>query len=830
MTDFLLQDYQHATGFFDEMMTEVGSVRPHWREFIHFLHSTGVGALPEYQEHLRRCVREHGVTYNVYADPQGADRAWSLDVLPMILPEDEWQGIEAAIAQRADVLNQVLADLYGSQSLLRDGLIPPALVYGHDGYLWPCQGVKPPNGQYLHLYAADLARSPDGQWWIIADRTQVPSGLGYALENRSMVAQLFPEQLNALNIKPLTAYVDAFFSNFLALAPCEAGETPHVVMLTSGGLNETYFEHAYLARYLGVPLVEGQDLTVRGQNLYLKTLTGLQRVHGILRRLDDDFCDPLELRAGSALGVPGLMRLVRAGRVIISNALGSGVLESPGLLAFLPAIAEHLTRTPLLMPAVATWWCGEVPAKDFVLKNLDRLVIKPTYPSQSMEPVFGYTLSEEERRAWMARIARLPQAYVAQELVALAQAPVVAEQGPAKIVPRSVGLRVYAVATAQGYQIIPGGLTRVASAAHAKVISMQRGGSSKDTWVRSSERFTQDHYVRPSLVKHHGIRGDPVLVSRIAENLFWLGRYADRVEFMALLLRAALSGSLDALMASSVGQQHLLDQLRRWGFIPDSVEAEKLQHSLMQAVLNQGGVSLVNMVASAVRAASNLKDRLSVEHQHSLNRLNSALQGGMGLSMRPHQVLARLDTSLRECKTLSGFAWDGMRRDAAWYVHRAGRHIERLQHATSLWGRWLRADAPDRDLDTLLTLFASTESYRYLYQHEAELVPVLELTIWDEENPCSVIFQVLSLEISLSRLNTLMGFMIPDRFRNACASLRALKSSISLEKPSQAYLGSLESLASALDRLAESCRNISDTLTTDYFVHVSASSVSLKAS
>ncbi|NNM50852.1 MAG: circularly permuted type 2 ATP-grasp protein, partial [Pseudomonadales bacterium] len=767
MSDLLLQDYQHATGFFDEMMTEAGGVRPHWREFIDFLHSTGAEALPEYQEYLRRCVRDNGVTYNVYADPQGADRAWSLDVLPMILPEDEWRGIEAAMAQRADVLNHVLVDLYGSQSLLREGLIPPALVYGHDGYLWPCQGVRPSNGQYLHLYAADLARSPDGQWWVIADRTQVPSGLGYALENRSIVAQLFPEHLNALNVQPLTRCVDAFFANLLALAPIDSGETPHMVMLTPGGLNETYFEHAYLARHLGVPLVEGQDLTVRGQNVYLKTLTGLQRVHGILRRLDDDFCDPLELRAGSALGVPGLMQVVRAGRVIISNALGSGVLESPGLLAFLPAIAEHLTGSPLLMPAVATWWCGEVPAKDFVLKHLDRLVIKPTYPSQSMEPVFGYTLSEDERQSWMARIARLPQAYVAQELVALAQAPVVTEQGDAKIVPRSVGLRVYAVATAQGYQIIPGGLTRVASAEHAKVISMQRGGSSKDTWVRSSQKLSFDPHTQPPQARHDRVRADPHLVSRTAENIFWLGRYSDRVEFMARLLREALSGALDTTRASSAGQRRLLEQLCSWGLLPVAVDVGKLQRHLIQGISQQGGGSLVDIVASAIWSASHLKDRLSVEHLQSLNRLNLALQNGAAVRMRPHQALARLDTSLRECKTLSGFAWEGMRRDAAWYLHRAGRHVERLQHATFLWGLWLRADDPCLGLDTLLALFDSTECYRYRYQKEAELIAALDLTVWDEENPRSVIFQVDSLEISLNRLSILMGFVTPGIFVDA---------------------------------------------------------------
>ena len=405
MARTLLAIYPHSPHRYDEMLADEGAVRPHWQKFLGHLDSVAPEDMQERLEFVDRRIQENGVTYNVYADPKGSDRPWALDPLPLIIPHDEWAEVAAAVAQRATLLNAMLADLYGEQKLLSEGLLPPALVYGQHGYLWPCQGIKPPGGVWLHHYAVNLARSPDGRWWVIADRTQAPSGAGYALENRLIVSRVFPEMFRDLHVQHVADFFRDQQDGLAALAPLDGDEQPHVVLLTPGPYNETYFEHAYLARYLGYPLVEGQDLTVRGDTVYLKTLRGLKRVHVILRRLDDDYCDPLELRGDSALGIPGLLKAARAGRVVVANALGSGVLASGALLGFLPAICRELLGEELAMPSVATWWCGEKPALEYVRENFDDLVIKPAYPSQRMDPVFGNEL-KGAARAEMLRASR----------------------------------------------------------------------------------------------------------------------------------------------------------------------------------------------------------------------------------------------------------------------------------------------------------------------------------------------------------------------------------------------------------------------------------------
>ena len=466
---------------YDELNDPQGAMRPHWRPLIERLRANdSPDAVRRSLELTRRLIVENGVTYNVYADPQGADRPWALDPLPFVLPAAEWQTIEAGVTQRARLLNALLADLYGPQRLLAEGFVPAELPFGHPNYLWPCHDLRPVDGTWLHVYAADLARAPDGRWWLLADRTQAPSGAGYALENREILEQVHPEAIADMSVRRVRGFFGGLRAALLNVAGDEA---PLAVILTPGPYNETYFEHAFLARQLGMPLVEGHDLTVRGNTVFLKTLGGLRRVHSILRRLDDDFCDPLELRSDSALGVPGLLGALRAGRVMVANALGTGVLESAAWLGFLPPIAERLIGEKLLLPEVATWWLGEKPALEYVLANLDRLVIKPTYPNQRFEPMFGRDFTGKEREALIERLRNRPYAYVAQEHVRLSRAPVWKSAASTELAARALTIRVYAVATPDGVRVMPGGLARVANEAAADVVSTQRGGGAKDVWV-----------------------------------------------------------------------------------------------------------------------------------------------------------------------------------------------------------------------------------------------------------------------------------------------------------------------------------------------------------
>src|SRR6185503_2665520 len=415
-------NYSPTTDRYDEVFDEQGRPRRHWERLAKAARSSSRSALSRRAARIRRSVEQDGVTYNIYGDPKGTDRPWEVDLLPFVIGKEEWQFLAAAVAQRARLLNTILADLYGGGRLLAEGMVPPAIIHGHHNYLWPCRGIAPPGGVYLHLYACDLARSPYGRWWVIGDRTQGPSGAGYALQNRLIVTPLYENIFRSLGVQRLANFFRTLQQQLLALASAD-GAAPLIVLLTPGPFNETYFEHVFLARYLGFPLVEGTDLTVRDNRVYLKTLQGLKRVHVILRRLDDEYCDPAALRTDSTLGVAGLISAARAGNVLIANALGCGVLESPGISGFLPAICEKLIGEELVLPSVATWWCGEAPALKHVIDHLPDLVIKPAFASMKLEPTFGHDLDSAGRAAMTERLRATPHAFVAQEWIRLSQAP-----------------------------------------------------------------------------------------------------------------------------------------------------------------------------------------------------------------------------------------------------------------------------------------------------------------------------------------------------------------------------------------------------------------------
>ena len=802
----LLSLYARQSCRYDEMLADAERLRPHWQPLFEALDASTPDQMRARQAFVTERIRENGTTYNVYADAQGTDRPWTLDPLPFILPADEWAQIDAAVAQRADLLDQVLADLYGPQNLIRSGALPAALVYGHNGFLWPCQGTRPPSGHFLHVYAADLARSPDGRWWVIADRAQVPSGAGYALENRLIVSRLFPELFRDQRVHHLADFFRHLQDSLARWAPVDRGETPFVVLLTPGPYNETYFEQSYLARYLGFPLVEGQDLTVRGDSVYLKTLAGLKRVHVILRRLDDDYADPLELRGESTLGVPGLVEAARAGRVLLANALGSGVLESAGLLAFLPKLAEHLLDEPLAMPAVASWWCGEAPALDYVVEHLAELVIKPAYPSQRLKPVFGRDLDARGRAHWAERLRHRPHAYVGQELVELSQAPVMPDSGSSpldrRLVARAIGVRVYAVATPEGWRVMPGGLTRVSGSSDVDILSMQRGGSSKDTWVLSEVPVSQFSLLKGELGAGDIVRAGPEIASRTAENLFWLGRYAERVENSARLLRFAcdrlneegeaatgptepgktLGGAGDdflgepGVLATAVGYCEL------FGLLPPAEDSSVARRLVDGALDDNGPASLATNLRRAVWAATQVRDRLSLDHWHSLNRLHDILRRQRPEASAPTDIAtlpSTLDRVLLACISLSGFAMDEMMRDSGWRFLILGRRIERLQCRSRIVAHFLEAcGGQPAGVDALLELADCAEAYRQRYLRTPDILPTLDLVVFDADNPHSVAFQT---DMLLRYLDSLQrefaaspagGYGIAA-FRDAVAALNA---------------------------------------------------------
>ncbi len=806
----LFDHYPQTDGRYDEMFEPLGKTRPHWQTVLDHLAGEAPGLMRQRVESVQRQVRENGVTYNIYGDTRGALRPWDLNVLPFVLPADEWRYIEQAVQQRADLLNRVLVDVYGSQQLLADGLMPAALVHGHAGFLRPCHGVKHPGNVALHFYAVDLAHAPDGKWWVVSDRMQAPSGAGYAVENRVVVSRVFPDLFRDMGVQRLGGFFSAMRDSLTHWGrqcavnseaqggpPLREDEQPLIVLLTPGPYNETYHEHAFLARYLGFPLVEGSDLTVRNGHVLLKTLSGLQQVHVIVRRVDDDYCDPLELRADSALGVPGLIEAVRRGNVLVTNALGSNLPESGALLGFLPAICERLLGEPLKMPSVGTWWCGEEAALEHAIEHLDSMIIKPTFPQLRLYPVFGEDTQGEEREALIARMRANPQQYVAQEIVHLSQAPLWKDDSDGSgMSAAAVGLRVFACATPEGYIVMPGGLTRTATGIDARVIAMQRGGASKDTWVLAAGRVDNISLLQRTSARSGLTREDTHLSSRVAENLYWFGRHIERCNNICRLTRTAL----DYLFTNQIEYRgnewttiqwlcarydlvqgdiafRIRAQDQNQGQLPgleiNTIVADPdMEAALLHSISGFDVPGLATQQQQLHQIASHLRERLSIDNWRTLNQMAQRLE-----HTEPHptptDALAALDESMTALMGLGGFVTDGMTRDRGWRFLSAGRRIERLQFLCTVLSRALTM-THDSSLDWLLELSDSIVTYRSRYMSQPEWLRVLDLLVLDESNPRSLMYQIKGLMKYLKKLANSYGSFGEEALTPLMQDLRAL--------------------------------------------------------
>jgi uncharacterized circularly permuted ATP-grasp superfamily protein/uncharacterized alpha-E superfamily protein len=813
----LLSGYTALEDRFDELLAGPNAPRPQWRTFLDALAARQGADVSDTLSLMEREIRDSGITYNVYADPKGADRPWEVDPLPLLLSADEWTEVEAGICQRAELLNRVLADVYGPQELLRSGAIPPAVIFGHQGFLHQVQGIRPPGGVHLFHYAADLARSPDGKWWVVGDRTQAPSGAGYALENRLVVSKVFPELFRDLRVQHVAHFFAALRDAMLHWAPKGDGP-PLIVLLTPGPYNETYFEHALIARYLGLTLVEGSDLTVRQGCVWMRTVDGLRRVHGLLRRQDDDYCDPLELRSDSALGIAGLTDCARRGTIMLGNALGSGVLESGGLLGYLPELSERLLGEPLKLPSVATWWLGEPAAFEDAWKRLDHLLIKPLNHSSREHALFGADLDENERAALQARVAARPERYVAQEWVRVSQAPVLEREAGTmgqtsneRLKARTVGLRVFAVATPQGYRVMPGGLTRVAGDADSRVIAMQRGGRSKDTWVLSDSGVNASFSLLSRTVQPSDlVSGQVNMPSRVAENLYWFGRYAERCDAAVRLLRVALSDLLDESADQGEGVDPAVLLAQRFGLI-EAVDEPGAR--LLKAATHQDG-GLNESLRQLMRVAFNLRDRMSADNWRTLNRMAADPVFRRPASMA--MVMPWLDRAVTSMMTLSGFALDGMIRGSGWRFMSLGRRLERLSwlcSALQVGTREGRTHHPG----WLLRLADSSVTYHARYQLAPEWLPVLDLLVRDDTNPRALAFQVKGLVEYVAKLEASHGRFAGSFLSQTQTALQNLLPE-SLH-PDDAHL------ARVLDQLQKATHTVSDELTLQFFSHATSRSV-----
>jgi uncharacterized circularly permuted ATP-grasp superfamily protein/uncharacterized alpha-E superfamily protein len=736
-------------------------------------------------QHVQRQVRDNGITYNVYAAADQPQRPWSLDLFPLMLGHKDWQQIESGVLQRMQLLENIMADAYGPQQLVLSGQLPAALVQGHPAYLPAMHGVAPVGGRFLSLAAFDLARGPDGLWWLLSQRTQAPSGLGYLIENRQIVSRQFPQAFEAMPVQRLAETYRTLIDGIKARSP--AGASAHIALLTPGPYNETYFEHAYLARYLGLSLVQGNDLTVRDQKLYLKTLQGLQPVHGLLKRVDDDWLDPLELRAESTLGVPGLLQAVRSGNLLVANTPGSGFLESNALLGFMPALAKTLLGQALVLPAIPSWWCGEAAALQDVLPRIPSCVIKPTYPyhtdRQSFEPVVGHSLSRQEQNEWAGRILRDPDAHTLQSWLQLSHQPTWQIHGVSGIGSRPLVLRVFAVTDAQGgWQVLPGGLARLGT--REGIASMQRGGSSADVWVQSPTAPTLPNGGASALTptptvsdaSEDSVKRQRLVTSRAAENLFWMGRYTERTENTLRLVRLAL----EVLNGENQNQPCLLNFITRMAThhglvragVPPAGQAHRVfERSLIAGLWDQELATSVGFNLRSVRlAAASVRERLSPEHwrlleqaearffkpQDDLNALVTP-SGHRGTLLDTASVQGLLADTSQMLAALTGAQTDRMSRDDGWRFLSMGRHIERLaflSHALSEAVQW-GLIAEQAGFDAVLELFDSTISFHAQHQQSRTPQALIDLLVTDPDNPRSLGWVAHTLRGRLRRMGTL---------------------------------------------------------------------------
>jgi len=843
--------YSPPAGAHDEVFDERGEVRSYWHVCLQSLKELGLPQLTRRWADAHHLIRENGVTYNVYGDPRGLERPWQLDPIPLILAPAETDALAVGLVQRGRLLEALLRDLYGPQQTLACGLLPPEFVYANPAFLRSCHGAAVPGGRYLHLYAANVGRSVAGSFWVLGDRTQSPSGAGYALENRLVLSRTLPETFRDCRVQRLALFFRTLRDTLRGLAPHNR-YNPRIVLLTPGPYNETYFEHAYLARYLGYTLVEGGDLTVRDNRVFLKVLGGLQPVDVIFRRLDDDFCDPLELRPDSFLGVPGLVQAVRSGNVAVANALGSGLLETTALLAFLPQLCRHLLGEELRLPSVPTWWCGDREACARVLDHLDELVVKPALPGLGMEPVIGAELTREQLDELAGKIRARPREYVAQERLPLSTTPVLVGN---RFQPRHLVLRSYLAADGDSFVLMPGGLTRVSASAETRVVSMQRGGGSKDTWVLSVGPVSNFSLLHPGGLTVELTRGGSDLPSRVADNLYWLGRYAERAEGLTRLLRCILLRLTETPGLTDVPELPvLLRTVSRLsecypGFLGDGPAARLAapETELLALIHDTRRVgSLTSVLGNLSAVAGTVRDRISTDMWRVLRDLGR-VRRSQGFFAPPGDGERRpagdgpapngdrrtlsgeldlLDGTVLTLAAFGGLAMESVTRSEGWRFLDMGRKLERSLHTLGLLRCTLTTPSNPEGpvLEAILEIADSAMTYRRRYQGSVQAAAVLDLLLADESNPRSLAYQLAALTDDVEHLPRAAGRpgRSPEQ-RLMLSSLTALRLADIPHVAGFDECGGRPALDDLLTRLGAALPALSDALTQTYLSHLQRS-------
>lgn len=835
----VLKDYQPDLSTYDELRFQgKGEVLPYWDTFFETFQSLTPHELDKKKFDMLRMLKENGVTYNIYDDPTGASRNWKLDPIPNIIDGAEWETIQSGLIQRATLLNLIVKDIYGPQLLLKNKIIPADLIFQHPGYIRQCMSIDVPGDCYLNFYAADMARSKDGQLWVIGDRTQAPSGSGYALENRMALSTAFPEFFKNEMVAKIGAYFNAVYKELCTNVP-HGIDNPKIVVLTSGPGNETYFEHAYLANYLGITLVQGEDLMVKGDYLWLKTLSGLERIDVILRRLDDTFCDPLELRSDSLLGVPGLLHVARAGNVVIKNAIGSSILENPGLIPFLPNVAAYFELGELILPSLATWWCGQEKELKFVLENIENLVIKRIYRSDLNAPsvIDVGELSVAEKESLIEQIKEKPYLYVGQEKVNFSSIPA---SGEHNIHASRAVFRSFLAHSDDSYVVMPGGLTRTGDSKNNIIITNQTGGTSKDTWVLS-ENIKDNLPILQRVAQTFSMRQPIALPSHTAESLFWLGRYTERMISNGRFLRTVMQFLMqyDKYVNDNVTSESstiiLLRALTCFTYTyPGFVEMEDAH------LLENPWEEIDNILFDPKRSGSYLSNFqrfkntfLSVREFWSSDIWRVFHHLDQLFSKEKIEAITDVQAEVRiiDDVVASMFAFLGLNRESAnrlqgWTIFDVGRKIEQCFSVIALLQfnfTHKKIDSVEYELiESVLICNQNLNAYRYTFKDFLQLHLMLDLLLKDLDNPRSLAYLLEKLQKYVKNLPRNQYMPQSDSQLDNCidTAIKMVEQAnvVTLSK-SVGELDAYENLQLFLDDLYSIMMEISELISKAYFKH-----------
>lgn len=801
-----LARYQPAADVPDELFGRDGRPRQHWLTLLETLAALGETGVEQRFAAARRRINDIGVTYRVHGEAR--ERPWPLSRLPLLLPESEWREISAGVIQRAELLERILKDVYGEGRLVAEGALPAAVVAGSPDYIRAMQGVAPAGGRWLGFYAADIGRGPDGKWRVLGDRAQAPSGAGYALENRLILARTLPSLYRDMNVRRLAPFFRDFRSGLAASAK---RADPRICLMTAGPYSETYSEQVYLARYLGFLLVEGEDLVVDDNKLHVRTIAGLKRADVVWRRVDADWCDPLELNAASRLGVPGFLEAIRHGSVSVANMPGVGLIESRALLSFLPALAQRVLGEELKLANVATWWCGLPRERDEILMRLDERAVAAAFGGGT--PGFAergvrlcVDMNGEERARLAAAIAARGMDYVGQEMVKLSTTPSWVD---GSLSPRPFVLRIFAAATQDGWRVMPGGFCRVSENSDVRAISMDSGVSSADVWV-VGERPIEQTTLLPTPEGERIVRISGNLPSRAADNLFWVGRYLERAEATLRLVRA-LCLRLSDEQADPLVMKQMERLLVAWGAVSQDARRSAATVALAAATDVNAYGSALSIARQTKGAASIIRERLTLDTWQLLGRLEARLERAASRAASEPETLEYVERALHTLAALSGLMNENFNRVAGWSFLDLGKRIERAIATCRFSRQFTDGDATTESLDALLELIDSQITYRARYVGRISHAPTLDMAMLDPYNPRSVSFQLARIDEILSALPMLSNDGMMETPRRLALRLRA---DLDVEEARDFDTMRILSLEQNIMRLA-------DMVSERYFIHAS---------